>query len=220
MYRQEFIVNFEMNSYISQNKTLKKNIYVIPASIAKRFFAFVIDLFIINIFILGPFSSLFDSFSGSSIGFGTTYEKILTSPEMRASLTGALFVISILLVLYFIVLQKKFGQSIGMMVLNIYVVKIPTLSISNRTTSTKKNHRRNFEKTKIDSSSTRLGFFDLLLRNLFAIPFAPFIFLWIIDPLFLFFNRNSQRLMELVSNTLTVELVDYDMTVKRDRGWL
>ena len=188
----------------------KKNMYVLPASVMKRFFAFVIDLVIINFFILGPFSSLFDSFAKSSAGFGTSYELILSSPELRASLSSALFFITILMLLYFIVLQRKFNQTIGMMVMNVFVVKIASVPID-------KNSMR--KKKKVDPNSLRLGFFDALIRNLFVVPFAPFIFLWIIDPIYLFFNKNSQRLMEVLSRTLVVEIIDYD-SVRNQKRWL
>ena len=188
----------------------KKNIYILPASVIKRFFAFVIDLFIINIFILGPFSSLFDSVAQSSAGFGTTYELILSSPELRASLSTALFFITILILLYFIVLQRKFNQTVGMMVMNVFVVKISSFPLEGNSMRKKK---------KINSNSLKLGFFDALLRNLFVIPFAPFIFLWLIDPIYLFFNKNSQRLMEVFSRTLVVEIIDYD-SVRNQKRWL
>ncbi len=203
------MVNSENNA-ASDSSHEKKNIYILPASVMKRFFAFIIDLVIINFFILGPFSSLFDSVASSTPGFGTTYELILSSPELRSSLSTALFFISILTLIYIIVLQRKFNQTIGMMVMNIFVVKIVSAPVA--TTSLRK-------KKKIDANSFKLGFIDALLRNLFVVPFAPFIFLWVIDPLYLFFNKNSQRLSEVFSRTLVVELIDYD-SIKNQKRWL
>lgn len=215
MHGQDSIVKRKMEKLDKSSVNSKKsNLYIIPASIMKRFFAFVIDLLILNIFVISPFNSIFDSMLGVSDYGGASssaYEIILANSALRSSLTSVLVSISILIVFYFLVLQIKFGQSIGMMVLNIYVVKIPALV-------TQQKSRR--AKQQITQSNMKLGLFDVLLRNVFVIPFAPFIFFWFIDPIFLFFNKNSQRLLEVFSRTMTVEIIDYNTTIKNQRRWL
>ena len=198
-----------------KKKDSERNFYLIPASIFKRFFALLIDLFILNTFIIGSFSSIFESVTDSS-NFASTYGSLMSNPGLRASLTGILFIISILIVTYYVVLQRKFGQTIGMMVMNIFVVKLPKVS-DNTLTSKSFSSRKNSRKIKMEKSefnTFNLSFFDVVLRNLFVIPFAPFIFLWLIDPIYLLFSKTSQRFMEVLSRTITVEVFDYDKTIK------
>ncbi len=193
-----------------ENKAIPKK-YVIPASVLKRLFAFVIDLFIVNIFIVSPFNPLFASFASDS--FTSAYDVLISNPEARNALSLAMAIITIMVLLYFCILQIKFGQTIGMMILNIYVIKVPDAGV---VSELKKTQRK---VSKVPSFDIKPGFLDSLIRNLFLIPFFPFMLLWLIDPLFMFLNKNSQRLMEVFSKTLTVEIVDYESSVKNQQRW-
>ena len=77
-------------------------------------------------------------------------------------------------------LEKKMGQTIGKVLMRIYVV----------------------------SDNNNLKTWQLLTRNLIFIPIFPFVLLWIIDPLFMFFTKTNQRLTEILSKTKVVEEFD------------
>ena len=51
---------------------------------------------------------------------------------------------------------------------------------------------------------------QVLARNIVFIPIFPFILLWVLDPLFMFFTKTNQRLSEILSKTKVVE--KYDLT--------
>ncbi len=176
--------------------------YVMPASVFKRFFSFAIDLLIINIFILGPFNSLFEALLGDD--FASMYQTLVSEPGAMSSLSSAIIAASVIILLYMVILQRKFGQTIGMMVADIYVIKIPQPEKMRRMGAAKK---KNTLKEMIDmSNQMRIGFFDAVLRSLFIIPLSPFILLWVIDPSYMFVSKSSQRLTEHLSRTMTIEM--------------
>jgi uncharacterized RDD family membrane protein YckC len=146
------------------------------APVVKRFAALIIDLIILNIFVLGPFSGVFAGISSMD-----SATQLLESPESRATITGALIMISIITMLYYAVLQSKFGQTIGMMIMKIYTGVI------------------------LGRKQTRYPtIMEAVLRNLFVVPIAPFLFLWIIEPITMFVDKRGRRLMEIVSKTQTL----------------
>lgn len=175
--------------------------YLIPASVFKRVGAFAIDLVILNIFVLGPFSSFFSNITGTS--FTVSYTKLLANEALRSTMVSAVGFMSVLAFLYFFVLQLKFAQTVGMMILNIYAIKIPA---SQQQVLDKK-------KTKIDmikaANRFKLTFLDGVLRNMFVFPFFPFILFWLIDPIYFIFSKSQQRFTEYLSRTTVVEFVDY-----------
>ena len=78
--------------------------------------------------------------------------------------------------------KKRMGQTIGKMLMKIYVV----------------------------SDNQDLKAWQLLTRSIVFIPIFPFILLWVLDPLFMFFTKTNQRLSEILSKTKVVE--KYDLT--------
>jgi uncharacterized RDD family membrane protein YckC len=84
---------------------------------------------------------------------------------------------SILIILYFLMLEIKMSQTIGKMLMKVYVV----------------------------SDNKELKAWQLLARNLVFIPIFPFVLLWILDPLFMLFTKTNQRLSEILGKTRVVE---------------
>jgi len=152
-----------------------------PATIWKRALAFVVDLLIINLIILFPFRRLFQKILPESASFTETYNFINQNSDFSSAVTFLTIVVALLSILYFYLLEKRLHQSIGKMLFNIYVVS-----------DNKDIHR-----------------WQLLVRNIFLIPIFPFILLWILDPLFLFFTKNNQRLSEILSKTKVIENYKY-----------
>lgn len=130
----------------------------------KRFAAFVIDFLIVFMIVYTAFADILTPIVQSGID--------------KADPVFLYFfaVFSLLLLLYFVTLEKKLGQSIGKIFMNLFVVG-----------------------KKVDGRS-----FPHLIRGAFLIPFFPFQLLLILDPLFMMFTKNNQRLMEIFSKTTTV----------------
>lgn len=149
-----------------------------PASIWKRIFAFIIDFFILNYIIFFPLKKHIIQIQA------TSYSEIMeltNNSEITLKITLVFFVASFLAIIYFTVLEKKFGQSVGKMLLNINVI----------------------------SDMKQMKIWQLLVRNMFLVPIFPFILLWIIDPIFMIANKEKKRLSEILSKTRVIENYSY-----------
>ena len=60
-------------------------------------------------------------------------------------------------------------------------------------------------KIYVVSDNDNIKAWQLFTRNLVFIPIFPFVLLWVLDPLFMFFTKTNQRLTEILSKTKTVE---------------
>lgn len=158
----------------------KQKTFTGPALIWKRALAFFIDLIIINLIILFPFQRLFERISPSSLSFQETFD-LFNSQEISGLITLISIFVSMLMIMYFTILEGRTGQSIGKMLLNIYVT----------------------------SDIKELKLWQLLVRNLFLIPVFPFILLWILDPAFMIFSKDHKRLSDILSKTKVVQSYQY-----------
>lgn len=84
----------------------------IPASLWKRAFAYFIDIIAVNFVLSLPFRNYFGKFQNLNFVFG--------SVDPALFWLGIFFVIMI--IFYFTILEYKLGQTLGKMVVNIYVV--------------------------------------------------------------------------------------------------
>lgn len=151
-----------------------------PAMPYKRILAFMIDFMILNFTVLFPFKSLFEGMVPEDLGFSESLD-IMSSTDMSGLIMSVTFFASILMILYFTILEKKLGQSIGKILLNI----------------------------RVESELKEKKLWQYLVRNLFLIPLFPFILLWILDPLFMLFSKDKKRLSEVLSKTKVVETYNY-----------
>ena len=147
------------------------------ASLIKRGVAFILDLTIINLIIAYPLKGLINSFLPEFSSFTETYNYFLTNQELSSGLLFISFTISILSIAYFTILESRIGQSIGKKLLHLKVISLG-------------------EKPKT---------WRYILRSLFLIPVFPFILLWFLDPIYIFFNTKGQRLTESISKTKVIE---------------
>lgn len=152
--------------------------FIGPALIWKRIAAFFIDIAIINLIILFPFRSLFQNILPKDYTFSGAYRLLGSSADYTGFLTSVSLVMSVLVILYFLMLERRMGQTIGKMLMKVYVV----------------------------SDTENLSSWQLLARNIVFIPIFPFILLWVLDPLFMFFTKTNQRLSEVLSKTRVVEI--------------
>jgi len=155
----------------------KERIFVGPALIWKRIAAFFIDIIIINLIVLFPFRSLFQNIVPKDYSFSEAYRLLSTSTNYTGFITSVSFVMSVLIILYFVLMEKKMSQTIGKMLMKIYIV----------------------------SDNDSMKTWQLLVRNLVFVPIFPFVLLWVLDPLFMFFAKTNQRLSEILSKTKVVQ---------------
>lgn len=95
--------------------------------------------------------------------------------QLSSATLAASIILPVLFLTYFIACQYVLGQTIGMMLFGMRVAR------------------------------TDEGLWRFVVRNLFILPFFPFMILWLLDPLFLAFTK--RRLSELWSGTITAEVV-------------
>ena len=153
----------------------KEKEFLAQASVLKKLFAFLIDLLIINIIVLFPFKKIFRGIVPNPESFSNTLDFL--SNNSSIPLTVIVLPVAFLSILYFMIFEKKLQQSPGKMLFNLYV----------------------------KSQTKDLKYWQLFVRSVFLIPLFPFILLWIIDPIVMFFNKDGQRLSEILSKTKVVE---------------
>ena len=159
-----------MKSIVAAKKT-----FLAQASVLKRIGAFIVDLLIINIIILFPFRSIFEGILPAG-NFSEAFD-FLRSPESSMILEIIMIAVGILTILYFMLLEKKIGQTPGKMLFGLFV----------------------------RSQGKDLKNWQLFVRSMFLIPIFPFVLLWLIDPIVMLFTKENQRLSEILSRTKVVE---------------
>ena len=158
----------------------KEKTFTGPALLWKRIAAFLIDIVVLNFTVLLPFQSLMESLMPQQNSFSEIYNFLKSN--YAASITAVSITASVLVILYFVVLERKMSQSIGKKLMNIYVA----------------------------ADDNKLTTWRLFVRNIVFIPVFPFILLWIIDPLFMFFSKSNQRLSEILSKTKVMQVYNME----------
>ena len=103
---------------MAKNLIFKKN----PASLTKRVLAFFIDVLIIDLIIVMPFNKYIESITNGQNGFNYFYSFVLKNPDIIFQLAIISFIIFVLSVAYWSILEFKTRQSIGKMLMNIKVM--------------------------------------------------------------------------------------------------
>lgn len=147
----------------------------VPAQLWRRVLAFVADLLVIDLFFVSPFRGFFDTVVPS--GFSSSLAFFEGNPDFASSFIVVIALVSVLVLLYFSVLEFRVGQTFGKYLFGVYV----------------------------RGEGKALSFWQCLLSNITFIPFFPFFLLWVVDPLHLFFSGKSQRLMEKLSGVVVVQ---------------
>ena len=125
----------------------KERVFIGPALLWKRIAAFFVDMIIINLVVLFPFRSLFQDIVPKDYSFSEAYKFLSTSTNYTGFITSVSFIMSILIILYFLMLEGKMNQTIGKALMGVYVI----------------------------SDSSTLKSWQLLTRNLVFIPIFPFV---------------------------------------------
>ena len=158
------------------NASKKGKTILAQASVLKRAIAFIIDLLIINTIILFPFRGILEKLIPEADSFSKTMD-FLSNRADSTSITFIILLISAITILYFMLMEKKLNQTPGKMLFNLYV----------------------------NSQTKDLKYWQLFVRSIFLIPMFPFILLWFLDPIVMFFTKENQRLSEILSKTKVVE---------------
>ncbi len=156
-------------------KLPKSRIVETNCSLIKRFLAFVLDLMILDFVVFFPMKKVLSSLIPQNMALSSSSIILGNNPDLFNKILIIMVYLSLVAVIYFSVLEYKFQQTIGKMILKIYI------------------------------KSNKLSFWKFVLSNLTLIPVFPFIILWVVDPLYLFFK--GQRFMEQISNITLVERV-------------
>jgi uncharacterized RDD family membrane protein YckC len=143
------------------------------ASFGKRLLAWIIDMLIVNLVIFWPFQRLIYIYFGRLEEMGFDV-KLLSGIELSPHAYFVIFIISILVMLYFSFFEYYMNQTPGKMILKLKV-------------------------TYNSDASLMLA----ISRNIYFIPFFPFYILWVVEPLYLLFYR--QTFLERLTGTLTIE---------------
>ncbi len=157
-------------------KSVQTKQMLIAAPLGKRFFAFLIDLFIVFFFIVSPFTMLYEQILPSApLGLMDAFSSLEQNPVVIRQLNIISFFMAVYAVLYFVLLEYLGSQTVGKKFLNLFVV----------------------------SETGTLSFWQCIVRNLELLPFFPFIIFWILDPVSL--KWTGQRFFERISKTRTIQ---------------
>jgi uncharacterized RDD family membrane protein YckC len=157
----------------------KERTIIANAPLWKRTAAFFLDILLIQIIIVGPFTGIIESKIPLSDDFMANYNYFQAHPELVGELSIILGIIFFLAFAFFIIFEYRMRQTPGKMLLNIHVAP--------------------------ENRNEDITFFKIVIRNLVFIPIIPFTLLWIVDPLYLLFT--GRRLSDVISKTMVVEEV-------------
>ncbi len=150
--------------------------------IARRIFAYLVDIFLIQLVVQWPFKSKINALLQTKQGILQTYSALLSGELVISSeLQHVLFIVSVVFVitslLYFTILEWKLRQTVGKVIFGIYVA----------------------------TTEKKLNLWQVLLRNITkSLALTNLGFLFIIDLLYMIFAK--QRLTEKWSKTYVASL--------------
>jgi len=154
----------------SKLKLPSSHVIIVRAALWRRILAFLVDFMIMQLVIIRAFDSIFAKVSAAGATFSEISVYLEANPAIYSQINWAIICIGILTIAYFVIMQYRFRQTLGMMMFNI----------------------------KIESLNKEIGIMQLIVSNLMLLPVFPFLLLWIIDPIYSIFNKNSQRLTQKV----------------------
>lgn len=162
---------------------IKKKTIIVNAPMWKRIVAFLIDYMILEFFILSPFNNLIENMINTN-----SLEDIFAifsgnSQNLHYFVYISIFM-SIIAALYFIIMEKKWGQTIGKMIMKLDIMNLEVKS----------------KKEAIGS----IGFNKVLVRSIGILFLYIFPIITIADFIYAYFNKENQRWLEKATSTKTV----------------
>ena len=116
------------------------------------------------------------------------YNLMLQNDGVYSTVYASAVAIALIILSYFVFTEWKLGQTLGKMMFGLFVVA-----------------ETNGRQEKLDIKE-RVKFWQALVRSAYFVPIFPLFFLIIIDPIYMLFNKNGQRLSERLSRTRVVEM--------------
>ncbi|MBI4447638.1 RDD family protein [Candidatus Woesearchaeota archaeon] len=156
-------------------KLMKVKMKSVPAPLWKRVMAYIIDLLLLNLVVVPPFQKILKKVVPASPSFKESYQFFLNNNVDMQTILLAAFGLVFFSLLYWVLLEYKLGQTVGKIVMNIYV------------------------KTKGKEQMITPG--QSFLRNL---PKISSIFI-ALDTAYMLYTKTNQRYFEKLSNTEVVE---------------
>ncbi len=178
-----------MNKYLNALITPQMTkTFLLPASVWKRAGAFIMDIALLDLVVFSPFKANLASLIGGADTYQKAFQILTSSQESLFGLMLASFFMAILTISYFTFLEWKLGQTVGKILFNLFLVRVPATP---------------------DEKPSKPSFWQILMSNLSLVPFFPFIFLWPIEILSILFTNN--RFMERAARIQLVEtkIIDY-----------
>jgi len=103
----------------------KRTSIEVAAPVYKRILAFIIDLIVLEFVVIYPFRKVLISIIPDASITQTT-SLLQSNPGITQTIYLTMFAIGVLMIAYFTILEFKLQQTIGKMLLNIYVAGKPT----------------------------------------------------------------------------------------------
>ncbi len=153
-----------------------QRITTVPASLFRRFLAFLLDLLVLDLVVAGPFRGVF-------VGIFGKQELRDVMAVMEADLWTSflaqmlLLMLGLLVLLYFMILEFTVGQTLGKRVFRM----------------------------RVQDDSKQKKIWHYIVRSLFVIPVFPFVILWIVDAIHMLFSIEGRRWTEKLSKTRVVQ---------------
>ncbi|HII72736.1 TPA: RDD family protein [Candidatus Woesearchaeota archaeon] len=163
----------------------EKRVFIGNASLWKRVAAFILDILLLDLLVLGFYDSIIASIIDGAGSVKETVKHLQSSDSLSTVIVMLFFLLTLMVLAYFVLQEYMLGQTVGKMLLGLRVVAVGDGQISD------------------------ISFFQSLIRSMFIIPTIPFIFLWIVDPVFTFFNKEQQRFSEWLCRTKVIEVYQF-----------
>lgn len=151
-------------------------------SFVKKALAFMIDLFVLNIFIVPGFRQAIARLIPHAPGMPDVlsyFSRLQSSSADATAVALVMLLMSLYALAYFSLSEYISGTTIGMALMSMKVV---------------------------DEHNMKPGLFRSVLRNIYIFPFFPFILLWLAEPAFLIAGKRGQRLTEMLTRTRVLEM--------------
>lgn len=158
----------------------KQKVVIIPPPIYKRVLAFLLDIILINIVLYAPFRPIITKLAPVTT-FAEYTEFLSSGGSSMETLSVITVIMAFIALLYFVIFEYTMSQTPGKIVFNMTII----------------------------STSKEKNIFRYLLRSLFIIPIFPIFLLWFIEPFYMVFNPENQRLLEKWSKTRVVQYIPY-----------
>ena len=188
------------------NLNLPKNrIMEVNASILSRTIAFIIDFSVLlAVFWIIPFSLvMIDDIPEGS--FMETKEFIMSNPQILSTLNAMGFVFIVMSFLYFFILERKLGQTLGKAIMKIYI-RSTQEEITDIGKMSEKESRKS-KKNQIDEIM-RIKTWQSFVRNLYILLLFVLGPVILIEPISMLISRQKQRFSEQLSKTKTVQFIE------------